>query len=1119
MKKLTLSFLFFLLVMPYLSAQTAISIADARLAAVGSTVTVEGIVLNGSELGNSRYMDDGTAGINVFNASLAQNVTAGDRLLVTGKLAEFNNLLQITDGNDGQFAFTVINSGNALPAPLTLNIATAYNETYESRLIKISQASFVESGAFTGNTNYNIADASGTGALRVGNATNIVGTAIPAAPVDVVGILGQYQATYQLLPRNTDDLGIIPPPVGETITIAEARVLPVGSTVTVKGIVLNGSELGNSRYMDDGTAGIGIFNGGLAQNVTKGDSIVITGQLTEFNNLLQITNDGGTFEYDIINSNNPLPQPISLSLAAAYSELYESRLVALPAVTFVSQGYFAATSGNYEVTDGNANAPVRVNAASDLAGQPIPTGEGIVTGIMSQYQANYQLLLRSTDDLTDFDVPVVVEGLVPIATARQQPENATVTVKGVVTNGAELGVVRYFQDATGGIAVYAGGSVLDEIFPGDSIQVTGQLTLFNGLLEIVDGGGDFSVTKLNEGNALPQPNQVGALQGFAEGYEAQLMRFSNMDFVATGIFSTNSTNYIATDGVFSYQIRVVGTTNIAGTPIPTSVVDLTGIMSDYNGTYQLLLRSLDDIHYQGNPPIFNTALTPSNITTTGFTVNFGTQSPGNTVINYGTSASNLNQTVSSNTLTTDHSLALTNLQPGQIYYVQATSTSSTGDASQSAIQVMGTVSLSSGNIKVYFNSPVNNSVSTGVNAIYVNNAIADTLINYINRAQATIDMCMYSFDNQNGILDALIAAQARGVTCRFVADEGINQAIINVLPGQVRVRINDEGSSAIMHNKFVVFDANSANPNLPLVWTGSTNFTDGQLNEDPNNVIILQDQTLARAYTLEFEEMLANKFGPAKTKNTPNHFVIGGRQVEAYFTAGEDARTHLINAIESADFDAYFGILALTRLNIAYAFADEADAGTYVAGIMDNTSDVFAEPYSIMAAAAGENHILEDNFGHIFHHKYAIIDPNLPTSDPLVWTGSYNWSNGAEFSNDENIVVVHDATIANIYFQEFVQRFTDVGGILATSTDETTSAQWTLQAMPNPANDVLNVRFSADQPTSMRLTLCNIAGQVVYTRQQNATQAETFTINTNHLPEGMYILNVNNQTKKVIIAR
>jgi hypothetical protein len=59
-----------------------------------------------------------------------------------------------------------------------------------------------------------------------------------------------------------------------------------------------------------------------------------------------------------------------------------------------------------------------------------------------------------------------------------------------------------------------------------------------------------------------------------------------------------------------------------------------------------------------------------------------------------------------------------------------------------------------------------------------------------------------------------------------------------------------------------------------------------------------------------------------------------------------------------------------------------------------------------------------------------VVDQNAPTSDPLVFTGSHNWSAAADNDNDENTLIIHDATIANIYYQNFVKRFVDNNGVL-----------------------------------------------------------------------------------------
>ena len=49
-----------------------------------------------------------------------------------------------------------------------------------------------------------------------------------------------------------------------------------------------------------------------------------------------------------------------------------------------------------------------------------------------------------------------------------------------------------------------------------------------------------------------------------------------------------------------------------------------------------------------------------------------------------------------------------------------------------------------------------------------------------------------------------------------------------------------------------------------------------------------------------------------------------------------------------------------------------------------------------------------------------IVDQDAPSSDPLVFTGSHNWSAAADNDNDENTLVIHDATIANIYYQNLL---------------------------------------------------------------------------------------------------
>ncbi|MGB0929220.1 MAG: DUF5689 domain-containing protein [Chitinophagales bacterium] len=1100
----------------------AITIAEARTKNIDDVVTIKGIITTGGEFGGVRYMQDATAGIAVFSNDLAEVANPGDEVEITGGITEFNNLLQV----GANVTFEVLSSGNEMPAAKVLAANDGYSETYESQLVRFEAVSFPETGVFPDNsTNYSvtIGENMGTYTMRVDGRTDIGGTMIPEEPIGVTGIMGQFQDTYQILPRSVADLG------GDTgggdfITIAAARAMELGAVVTVQGIITTGAEFGGSRYMQDATAGIAMFNTDLADAVQVGDIVRITGPLSEFNNLLQISGDG--FEFQIMSSGNDLPEPKTLDANAGYSEDYESQLVRFEGVSFPEAGVFPSNSTNYDVTIGGnmGTYTLRIDGRTDIGGAMIPEAPIAAVGIMGQFQDTYQLLPRSREDLGLGGN--TGGGVLTIAEARSQLIGETVTVQGIVTNGAEFGPIRYFQDATAGIPVYSGGDLLANIQPGDEIKVTGQISEFNNLLEVTDEGGDFSVEVISTGNMIPEPvSGLSPPEGYKEDYEAQLIRFDEVSFFSTGTFAEGSGNYEIVSGLGLYQVRINGGTDIAGTPIPQGLINITGLIGQFGDNYQLLPRSLQDFEFVGNPPIFTTNVSQTNMTQTSFDVNFTTQNGGTTVIKYGLTEALEGGEVSNGDFVTDHTATLEGLEPGQIYYVQATSTSAEGDVSTSSIQAFATVSLSTGHIEVFFNRSVDTSVSRGRDALFLPFGIPDTLIHYIDNAKYTIDVTSYTLDNSNGIMEAIQAAHDRGVTVRLVTDADAQEGAFNNFPGQ-KIRRPDAAPgeiSGIQHNKFVIFDADSPDPNEPLLWTGSTNLTTGQLLEDPNNVIIFQDQSLARAFKIEFEEMLAGNFGESKRHNTPNEFLIDGKRVELYFSPSDDVQTEQIATVRSADFELYFAILSFTRNAVAYAMVDEHDEGTYVAGLIDDDFNPLGEgqpyPYEILVDNIGNDQVKFDNGPYIFHHKTLIVDQGHPESDALVWTGSYNWSNSARFRNDENVVIVHSATIANLYYQEFSQRFQEMGGTLMVGIDDYDLVEWTTLLYPNPAKDIVTLQFSAEKATDADIRIQNMSGQVVYATKIENAQNEKLSIDLQDLPNGIYILNVNNQIEKLVINK
>ena len=117
-----------------------------------------------------------------------------------------------------------------------------------------------------------------------------------------------------------------------------------------------------------------------------------------------------------------------------------------------------------------------------------------------------------------------------------------VTVSGVVTSDDNLGSVRYLQDATAGIALYPGAdwaawSATPAI--GDSLTVTGEISEYNGLLEV---GPNLSAVTFEGQGTLPEPLIIGAAD-MDEALEGQLVRVNGVTFPLAGQEITGNSTY------------------------------------------------------------------------------------------------------------------------------------------------------------------------------------------------------------------------------------------------------------------------------------------------------------------------------------------------------------------------------------------------------------------------------------------------------------------------------------------------------------------------------------------------------------------------------------------------
>ena len=405
---------------------------------------------------------------------------------------------------------------------------------------------------------------------------------------------------------------------------------------------------------------------------------------------------------------------------------------------------------------------------------------------------------------------------------------------------------------------------------------------------------------------------------------------------------------------------------------------------------------------------------------------------------------------------------------------------------------------SGGKIKAYFNTPVDTTFArNGNNAVYLNYTLDDTMVGYINRATQSLDIAIYELAQGAGMADivgAINSAYTRGVVVRVIYDgkDNASTSISNLNSGIRTLASPSTSAYNIMHNKFMIIDA--ADAAKATVWTGSTNWTELMFDRDVNNAVIIQDQPLAQAYVAEFNQMWGSttatpnaataKFGPYKTATTAHTFTVDGKTIELYFSPKDNTNSQIYNAINTADKELFFGVYTFTESNDATGISTKhGTSGMTVKGIMDNYS-VGYSAYSILNPAMGSDLKIYNQSNTVYHTKMMVVDPDYPALDPLVLTGSHNWSATADTKNDENTLIIHDSTLANQYLQSFAAGFKSLGGVI-TPVQQATGIELlsdgvSVSVYPNPAQDHVTIDLTGLISAAM-VEMTDISGHLLYT--------------------------------------
>lgn len=378
------------------------------------------------------YLVDSTGSILVDGSpSSIFNVKKGDTISVTGLIKDNNGIISIA--SDEQKKVNIIVAKQKFYSYSPSNISATLNDivtnpkNYEGKNVTISNIEIQNPAdwpsdimKFKDVREFNVIDKTSnkTAKLRIYGSTNIDGQANPLLTPKAITAFVTVDANNHviLVPGSIADLGgTFVPVTGKVIYIEESRLSEyVGKTVTVAGVVTSvnfGSATAPGYYITDGTAGMYLYK---APVLNLGDSVEVTGDISIYNGLTEITVKNSK----LLKTNAFVPAPIELTIPEflKLSEYYESQLLRIKNIKLKvgSTWPTAATTATgwnvryVDATDETSYLDVRVLKSlgfyqiSDSLKNLYTTKILDVIGLMSQYtttgKGGYQLLPRTTND-------------------------------------------------------------------------------------------------------------------------------------------------------------------------------------------------------------------------------------------------------------------------------------------------------------------------------------------------------------------------------------------------------------------------------------------------------------------------------------------------------------------------------------------------------------------------------------------------------------------------------------------------------------------------------------------------------------------------------------------------
>ena len=203
-------------------------------------------------------------------------------------------------------------------------------------------------------------------------------------------------------------------------------------------------------------------------------------------------------------------------------------------------------------------------------------------------------------------------------------------------------------------------------------------------------------------------------------------------------------------------------------------------------------------------------------------------------------------------------------------------------------------------------------------------------------------------------------------------------------------------------------------------------------------------------------------------------------KTEVYFSLSDNPQKEIIKNINQAEAFINIAMYIFTDREIALPLAKARERGVKVRLYLDKDQVDYKYSQSRFLVQKGIKTRISSN-NYIMHHKFAIID------NRLLLTGSYNWTFSANNRNDENLMVIDDPEVIEIFQNQFVDLWTNKFSLERTKKLFNKAKVNILTVFPSPAQTgtkIININSASQEELTSILQMSEPFAQKIITLRE-----------------------------------